>query len=256
MYLLRSSWLCCLFLVAFAISPAVLTVAQDDEEDWLENYYKNPTPEQFVNQMKDWADDGTLDIEGARPALIAFISQLIRQNRDELSGWYESLRGLSPDHRQILHTAMLFSRTKEADEIMREAFGRQYDEQKVETKKILEMPLDKKDTLQMLWGFFYATGSEAVIRRIAVCFRFEEAPDNPDGVDVPDGYLPFYKALPEFAHNSLLANARRHPKLVEILETLAKDDSLSELERNGVYDVLSELDSEKYPPRDLQNKRA
>jgi hypothetical protein len=231
--------------------------ADAPEKDWLEFYYENPTPEQFVTRMKDWSGDGTLDNEHARPALIAFISQVIRQNEPELQGWYENLSGLTPGQLQVMHTAMLFSRTAEADRIMREVFGKLYDEQKQETKKILEMPLDERSTMDMLWGFFYATGAESAIRRIVIAFRFKEAPDNPAGVEVPEGYVPMYKELPEFAGSALVANGERHPRVVEILsEMLEKDESLMKVEKEGVYDVLSVLDPKKYPPVDREKKAA
>lgn len=227
------------------------------EKDWLEFYYENPTPEQFVTRMKDWSADGTLDNEHARPALIAFVSQVIRQNETELQSWYENLSGLTPGQLQVMHTAMLFSRTGEADRIMREVFGKIYDEQKQETQKILEMPLDERSTMDMLWGFFYATGSESAIRRIVISFRFKDAPDNPEGVEVPEGYVPMYKELPAFASNALIANGERHPRVVEILgEMLEKDESLMKVEKEGVYDVLSALDPKKYPPVDREKKAA
>ena len=246
-------------LLAVAGSPALR--AQDQplqpEEDWLEYYYQNPTPDRFVEEVKNWASDGTLDNENARPALIAFLSQVMRANRDQIAGWYESLKGLSPSQMQVLHTAMLYARVSEADEIMSKTFGKQYDDQKIETAKILEMPLDKETTIDMLWGFFYATGSEHAIRRIVLCFRFEDAPERPDGVDVPEGYAALYKMLPFFAHDSLLANAERHPRLVEILKTLLeKPEELVPAEKEGVYDVLSALDPENVPPVDREAKAA
>ncbi|MEX2580687.1 MAG: hypothetical protein WD342_16640 [Verrucomicrobiales bacterium] len=226
-----------------------------EEGDWLENYYRDPDPDQFVPRMKDWSEDGTLDNENARPALIAFISRLVRQNRDRLDEWYRDLSGLSPEHKQVLHTGMLFSRTTEADRIMSELFGERYEGQKRDTEKILEMPLDKQPTVDMLWGFFYATGSESAIRRIVLCFRFEDAPERPEGVNVPDGYVPHYKQLPTFAFNSLVANAERHPRVLEILEDLHRnDESLVKPEKEGVYDVLSEVDPEEYPPVDREGK--
>jgi len=243
-----------LFLAPALFCGAVALQSQDapadpPEKDWLEFYYENPTPEQFVTRMKDWAGDGTLDNEHARPALIAFISQLIRQNEGDLQRWYEDLTGLSPGQLQVVHTAMLFSRTAGADRIMREVFGKIYDEQKQETEKILEMPLDKRATMDMLWGYFYATGSESAIRRIVISFRFKEAPDNPPGVTIPDGYVPMYKELPEFAAGALIANGERHPRIVEILrEMYEKDESLMKVEKEGVYEVLSALDPKKYPP--------
>lgn len=213
-----------------------------EEKDWLEFYYENPTPDRFVAQMKDWAADGTLDNDQAKPALIAFISQLLRQNREKLSEWYGELAGLEPGQMQVMHTAMLFSRTSEADEILKERFGKAYEDQKQETKKILEMPLDQRDTMDMLWGFYYATGSPEPVRRLILAFRFQDAPEKPPGVEVPEGYVPLYKQLPDFAHNSLVANGERHPRLVQILQVLLeKDESLLEMEKAGVRKVLEEL---------------
>ncbi len=216
--------------------------ATADERDWLESYYEHPDPDRFVPQMKDWAKDGTLDNDHAKPALIAFASQVLRQNRERIREWDEALAGLSPEQKQILYTAMLYSRTAEADELMGERFGAAYKEQRERTGKILELALDKRDTLDMLWGYFYATGSPGAIRRLVVAFRFRDAPDDPGGVNVPEGHMPLYKALPEFAHGSLLANAERHPRLVGILrELLEEDTTLLKSEREGVEGVLKEL---------------
>ena len=254
---------CWLFLLSAPLTAQVIDEAgvekaaesKGEERDWLEFYYEHPTPERFVPQMKDWSADGTLDNELARPALIAFISQLIRQNPGLLKEWYSALSGLSPEQMQVIHTGMLFSKTAEADEIMRDLFGKEYEAQKQETKKILELPLDKEMTMDMLWGYFYATGSESAIRRLVVAFRFLEAPDKPPGVDVPEGYVPLYKVLPEFVHGSLVANGERHPRVVAILRALyEKDESLMKVEKEGVYRVLSVLDPVKFPPENPEKK--
>ena len=230
--------------------PAPATGPRIEEEEWLEFYYKNPTPDRFVSELKNWAQDGTLDNQHAKPALISFISQVIRQNPEKVKDWYVNLSGLTPEQMQIVHTGMLFSRTMEADEIMRGVFGKIYDEQKMETQKILEMPLDKESTMDMLWGYFYATGSEGAIRRIVTCFAFEDAPDKPPGVNVPDDYVPLYRILPGFARDSLIANAGRHPRVLEILKELySKDETLTALEKEGIYGVLAEFDPKTYPPR-------
>jgi len=109
----------------------------------------------------------------------------------------------------------------------------------------------------MLWGYFYATGSESAVRRVVIAFRFRDAPDKPPGVDVPDGYVPIYKELPHFAFESLLANAERHPRVVAILrEILEKDTTLMDAEKEGVYAVLSEIDPKTYPPKEPAKKAA
>jgi len=67
---------------------------------------------------------------------------------------------------------------------------------------------------------------------------------------VPEGYVPHYKRLPIFAENSLIANGERHPRVVEILEKMLKEDtSLTDLEKEGVYNVLSVLKPDVYPDR-------
>lgn len=228
-----------------------------EEKDWLEFYYENPSPDRFVEEMKDWAEDGTLENDHAKPALIAFTSQLLRQNRERIAEWYDALSGLSPEQMQVMHTAMLFSRTTEADELMKDRFGKTYEEQKEETPKILELPLDRGDAMDMIWGFFYATGSEGAIRRVVTCFRFQDAPDKPPGVDIPEGYKPLYKELPEFALGSLLSNASRHPRVIEILkEMYSNDTTLLEMEKTGIYEVLSELDPKAYPPKEPKGNAA
>jgi hypothetical protein len=255
--MIRFSWvLSVIFLLASAtalLRAQEPTVAEEgaQEKDWLEFYYENPAPDRLVSQMKEWAEDGTLDSDHAKPALIAFLSQLIRQNKEQLQDWYSALAGLEPAQMQVFRTAMLYSRTEEADEILVERYGKAFEEQKRETAKILEMPLDERATMDMLWGFFYATGSETAIRRIVTAFRFLDAPEKPEGVKVPEGYVPLYKELPRFAYGSLVANGERHPKLVEILKTMLKSDkTLLEMEKEGVYDVLSALDPGAYPARE------
>jgi len=236
----------------FWTQPGIATPPTPEEKkaDWLEYYFEHPTPDQFVSEMKKWSADGTLKNKAALPALIAFTSQLIQQNPEKLTDWYEKLAGLTPDEKSVFHTAMLLSRTKEADELMRKQFGRVYDEQKRETQKILELPLDKKTTLDMLWGFYYATGSEQAIRRIILCFRFLDAPKHPDGVKVPPGYVPLYKELPQAAYVSLASNCERHPSLIKMCQKIyTKDDSLVPSEKQELYDLLSEFLPKKYPPK-------
>lgn len=237
-------------------SPTISEPTPEEKEaDWLEFYYQNPTPERFVRQMKDWSKDGTLANESARPALIGFLSQLIRQNRDQLKQWYQDLSGFTPEEKTILHTAMLYSRTKEADELLKAMFGAQYEEQKKITPKILELPLDKETTVDLVWGFFYATGSEQALRRLILCFRFLDAPDKPDGVDVPEGYLPYYKHLPEAAYVSLISNIERHPDILATCERIyAGDDSLVPTEKRELYDLMALFLPEKYPPDQNPNQ--
>lgn len=194
------------------------------EKDWLEFYYENPTPERFVDQLREYSRDGTLVNENARPALVAFLSQVLRQNRDRIRDWHDTLRGLAPEEMQVLNTALLYARVSEADELLESQLGaEELAKARADAPKILEMKLAQAHTLDMLWGFFYATGSEEAVRRVVSCFLFADAPSQPDFAKIPEGFQPLYTELPEAAAWSLLSNASRHPRVREILKKLERE---------------------------------
>ena len=238
-----------IFSLFFLFFAPLATAQESEEKDFLEYYYQNPQPDKVVEQIRDWAEEGVLDNELARPALIGFLSQVIRQNREHLGEWYLALSGLSPAQLQVFHTAMLYSRTTEADLLMKQMFGDQYEKQKQEVPKILEVRLDRPDSFNMLWGFFYATGSRNVIRRFIQAFRFADVPENPEFAKIPQGFKPLYTQLPRESAWMLLSNAERHPKIVEFCEEFYKDpgSDLTETEKNQLLEkVLKELKPEKY----------
>ncbi len=233
------------------------SAAEKQQEDWLEYYYLDPSPERLVEEVKNWSKDGTLVNERARPALIGFLSQIIKNNEDQITAWYDDLAGLSPEEKTILHTSMLYSHSAEADQLMVKTFGPKYRDQRQSTPGILELPLDKQHTIDMLWGYFYATGSPEALRKIILCFRFLDAPADLKGVDIPQGYMPLYKELPRIAYISLAANCERHGKVLRVCEEIyANDDSLVESEKAELYDLLSEFLPEKYPVRNPDDKKA
>ena len=59
-----------------------------EEKEWLEYYYENPTPDRLASQMKDWAQDGTLDNDHAKP------TQRWPAKRSLL--WYQNTPGREP----------------------------------------------------------------------------------------------------------------------------------------------------------------
>ena len=235
---------------------ALLNLAHSEEEvkDWLEFYYEDPKPAEYIAQVKLWEKNGLLRNFDIQPTLIAFTSQVMRQNRDKIQPWWLKMKDMAPEDRVFYSTALMFARVTEADKIIEDTLGDKYSEFEP-PPKILEIALDRTATINMLWGYFYATGSENAIRRILKCFLFEDAPENPEGVDVPEGYHPYYKELPRLAYVSLVSNLERHPKLVEICENiLATDKKLYDLERINLYDLLSEVKPEKYPIREELKK--
>jgi hypothetical protein len=222
-------------------------IEPDEDHDWLTFYYQNPEPEKLTKQLQKWSDAKILSDEKARPALVGFLSQVFRQNRDKIKGWYSKARGFPPEDLQTLRLALIFSRTSEADDIIKAEEGDSYVAR--QPPKVLEMSMNQLPTFDMLWGYFYATGSELVIERMIFLFRFEEMELGED-IDIPEGYSSLYEQLPEHAHWALKSNAEQHPQILQLLERyLETPGALQPIERKGVRKILSELLPKKYPAK-------
>jgi len=216
----------------------------DPDHDWLTYYYQNPEPEKLIEQIRKWSDGRILSDERARPALVGFLSQVFRQNRDKIKEWYLDISDLPPEDMQTIRLALIFSRTSEGDDIIKEGDVEGILENR--PPKVLEMSMRQLPTFDMLWGYFYATGSEAVIQRMIFLFRYEEM-DLSAEVDIPEGYSAITEQLPEAAHWALVSNAQNHPLVLQLLEKYYQTaGALDPIEKKGVRGVLSELLPKKY----------
>ncbi len=217
--------------------------------DWLEFYYKEPTPEFFVGQVRNWDAAGILGEEDARGALIGFLSSVIRDNPEKTVEWHDALRNLSTDGQNTLRLSMWFANTGETKAVLNEYYGGDFDADK-EPPKVLEMQLTLPPALNLLWGTYYATGDDKVIRRIMTAFDY--AGKQQSYSSIPEDETPFYTVLPSAARWSLASNAKKHPKVAEQLETVyAQEDSgLSSTQQQWLYDTLSDINPEKYPPKE------
>ena len=226
----------------------------DPDHDWLTYYYQNPEPEKLVAQIRKWSDGRILSDERARPALVGFLSQVFRQNRDKIKEWHLEISDLPPEDMQTIRLALIFSRTSEGDEIITAGDTEGILEKR--PPKVLEMSMRQLPTFDMLWGYFYATGSEEVIKRMIFLFRYEDM-DLSAEADIPEGYSPITEQLPEAAHWALVSNAETHPIVLQWLENYYQTaGALEPIEKKGVRAVLSELLPAKYPAKSDDKKDA
>lgn len=220
------------------------------QKDWMEGYYLDPQPNRLPEEVKDWSEQGLLQREGTRDVLIGFLSQVLRQNRPKIKEWDNQLAGLPPDDRRIWRTGVWYSRTTEGDEIIKEALGGKLTNEDL-APKLLELPLDRPTTLDMLWGYFFATGSESPVRRLVEAFRFEDVSEPPPGAKIPQGYVPLFTQLPEMVAWSITSMAAEHPKVAEFCVHFyesPKESQLSETESRWLRNkVLPTIDPKKFP---------
>ena len=220
-----------------------------DAEDWMTFYYKNPTPERFVEEVCTIVEAGHLTKKGAQPPIVAFISQVMHANPEKISDWLGAFEGLEEEQRNVLCAAAWFSDTPQARDYFRRKELSDYLDN--EAPAILKMPVNNSMTLDMLWGYFFATGSEAPIRRIIKGFklskyegaleRYKESQKTEK--DQEEAYL---DAVFDAARWSLTSNCEQHPRVLEHCETIFSQGGLTEPETFWLGAVLAKVRPDKY----------
>lgn len=230
-----SSCLLCLLLATLATSPAEdQTPANGD--DWLTFYYRNPRPDQLVAQLKAWSTEGTLQDKQARAPLVGFLSQVFRHNADRIDDWYSQVRDLPAADLETVTMALWMSDTKEGKQLLHKEQPGVFDDNP--PPDILKLKLDTPSTLDLLWGYYFATGDSKALRRIVSMFNYADAPDKVEGV--PDDRTPLYKTLPGAAKWSLSSNATQHPKVLADCKKMLADGQLNATEKEWLDKTLQQ----------------
>ncbi len=231
---LACSW--CL-LASPATAPAAGEKTPAIGDDWLTFYYRNPNPDQLVPQLKAWSAEGTLRDQQARAPLVAFLSQVFRQNADRINEWYSQLKDLPAVDLETLTLALWMSDTKAGKQLLQKELPSVYGEKP--PPDILKLKLDSASTLDLLWGYYFATGDSQALRRIVSMFNFADAPDKVKGV--PDDRTPLYKTLPDAAKWSLSSNATQHPKVLADCKKMLSDGQLNATEKKWLEETLQQV---------------
>lgn len=244
--------LAALFL-AFSIHPIR---AEDGQGNWMTSYYRSPSPENFVPEVRSLTRAGVLKFKHNQPPAVAFLSQVMAANPEMVPKWLEEFKDLDEQQQTIIWAAAWYSHTTEARKFFEDQGLDLYLEQKA--PGILEMEVKSPAALDMLWGYFMATGKDQPIRRIISAFELSEYLGDIEGVrtsekiqrDMEKAYLGItFKA----AMWSLEVNCRQHPLVMQYCEDIYKDEELPENQRLWLGVVLSKVKPEKYtlqPGRD------
>lgn len=244
------------FIALFAIHTT-FAVAEDAATDWMTYYYKNPTPDKFVEKVRMMAKDESLTNPGAQPPILAFLSQLMASNPKKISEWLDALADLDDQQRSLLLAAVWYSGTEEARAYLESCKLEKYLKEKA--PKILEMEVNSPPVLDMLWGCFMATGDEKPIRRIVTAFnlakyagalkRFKMSEKTEQ--DKKEAY---WDATFQAAQWSLESNCHQHPAVLRHCEAIVADPALPREQRLWLSTVLTKVKSEKQN-LELNNKK-
>ncbi len=238
-----------LFAASCLLLPSTVLVSAKEKampngDDWLTFYYRNPRPDQVVTRLKAWSAEGTLKDENARIPLIGFFSQVFRHNASQVHTWYQQIKNLPEDDLETITTAIWISNTEEGMKLLETENPILFE--KKTPPDILTLKLDSPSTLDLLWGFYYATGDSKVLRRIVTMFNYADVTKKPEGL--PEGRTPLYTILPDAAKWSLSTNARQHPKILKDCTGMLAGDQLNATEKKWLNEALQAAENASKQP--------
>lgn len=244
--------------LSILFSLLLLSTAHGEEavEDWMTYYYKKPTPELVVPRVRELASQGLLKDEHAHPPIIAFLSLVMAQNHTQVGTWLKELGDLKESEHDVVLAAAWYSDTEEARAHFK-AIGREEFLQE-KAPKILEQPLDNPSALDMLWGYFLATGDQKPIRRLVSALDLakytgaEQLKYDRDSEEAQKALL--LNVTFKAAVWSLESNCRQHPVVLEHCEKLFAEKDLPEVQKRWLGAILGKVKPEIYGPEANKKK--
>lgn len=202
-----------------------LAIFNSEEEfnDWFINYYHTKNVKSIVSMIKFIFNEGFFESDKTIPLLLGFMVGLFEENVTKLPFWLEQLNSLSNRNKKYLWIAVSMTNKKEKIKILNDIkINESPDNQNFITQRIekeskhpLEIEIDNPGILDMLWGYFFATGSSKPIERISTALPWSR-----QRTDLQK-FL-----IGQAAEWSLKSNARQHEKVRKILMSLKADENI------------------------------
>ena len=238
-------------IVIFLLCLLVHSVnAEDENQDWITHYYKDPSPDRFVAEVRRLSRTGIMSRRGARGPLTAFLSRILNANPDHIKQWVDALMELPEEDKNILLDATWYSDTKEGRQYLKDKGSSEHF--KMDAPDILELDLTTPGTLDMLWGYFMATGQKEPIFRIVKALelgKFQGALERFKSSELKtekEKKEAISEAIFRAAMWSLESNCKLHPRVLEYCEQIFMTDTLPRAQKLWLAVILSKIKPEKY----------
>lgn len=176
-------------------------------EEWLNHYYQNPQPEQFVPAVYELSRSGYFEQAGHVPLAIGFLAGVFSQNPEQIDQWLLFCRGLPRAHQRLIASALWYSGHPKGADYLR-AYARVVSPaMRTEIERLLasapalrEAGVHSTSSLNLQWGAYLATGEAQHIVNVLAAL----------GSDEP--------GLSTAARFALAEKAAVHPRVYEICQ--------------------------------------
>lgn len=159
-------------IALFALTAGLQAAPATSAEQWLNNYYKNPAPEQFSAAVLELSDSGFFERQGNVPLSIGFLASVFAQNPDRVNEWMDLTRSLPEAHKRILVAALWYSGNPKGVDYLR-SYARDSSPAlrsqilaRVQQPDLANAEVLSASSLNLQWGVFLATGEKAPVQHI------------------------------------------------------------------------------------------
>jgi uncharacterized membrane protein len=234
-----------------AIVSALLILGQSvaNADDWISYYYRNPTPDRFIEEVTALSNQGILGDETKTNLIGVFLSQIILSNQEEIPNWMKQLKDLPESDQNSLRMALWLSNSPGA-----KSYLTSIGEERLainEPPNILEYEPDSPEILDMWWAYFLATGEKEPVRNIISAFQYGDyigalEAYNSSSKTEEDEIMVIHEMTFESARWSLESNMRQHKRVADICEEIFSYDELSHQEKLWLGAILVKVFPGKY----------
>ena len=215
-------------------------VSPEALNQWMTFYYLHPQPELLVAALLLADKLGFLTGDASAP-LQAFTSRVFAANPDKVKGWYQDLLPVSENGKTMILTALWWSNTPEAKEVLQGVAAQLPEKPQAAFKKQIDtvpanldtMEAESPAVLDMLWACFCATGDEKYVKRLVTIL----ATAKEDSKDLAK------MMILSTGRWSLLSNIEQHKKVKEYCESLKGDPTLGAYVEKALADAKPKTDT-------------
>lgn len=235
-----------LLLVSLVFS---FTAVAEEPGSWLMNYYKSPNPQDFVSEVNKLSKSGLLGNPKHKENIAVFLSRILASNPENTNEWLQSLKNLVKTDMEPIFYAAWLADTKESKAYLKSIGATEALNAK--PTNYLEIEIQNPNTLDALWSYFFATGSEEPVRRIVSALNYADYSGSLEAFKTSkqteeDRRKAILDSVFQAARWSIESNARNEPRIGEICGNILKDPNITKNEQLWLGVILSKAIPEKY----------
>ncbi len=151
---------------------------------WLEQYYRNPRPQDLITEVRSLDREGYFATAAQRDTAIGFFSVVFRQNPQEVGGWLRAASRVLPETpRRVLAAAAWYAGSPAAAQQLRQlsasdALAERQDIARLAASgsrpEVAAIPVASEPALNLQWGAFLASGEQRYLGNVFAAFGSEQ----------------------------------------------------------------------------------